>query len=181
MIDPAFGMLIVLGTAALLIVAGGHKLMNLAIFAETFDAYRLLPVVLARRLAWIIPCAEIGIAAALLWAPSRSRAVPAAMALFAAYAAALALNLARDRRDLDCGCAGPGNRRSIAAWMVWRNLALAAFLGFAALPWAVRPFTAVDFLTVGGGLAAAVILYGAVDRLLGDVVPRAAALSAGIP
>lgn len=180
MIDPALASLIVLGVAALLAVAGSHKLKDLAAFKESFAAYRLLPDAAARRMAWSIPCAEIGIAAALLWPPSRSWAVLGASAILLAYAGALALNLARNRRDLDCGCAGPGHRRPIAAWMVWRNLVLAASLGCTALPWIARPLTGVDFLTVGGGLAAVITLYGALDRLLGDVVPRAAALNAGV-
>lgn len=179
MIDPAFAMLIVLGIAALLTAAGSHKLKHLALFAETFAAYRLLPDAAARRLAWSIPCAEIGIAAALLWPPSRPWGVMGAIAIFAAYAAALALNLLRGRRDLDCGCAGPGVRRSIAAWMVWRNLLIAGSLFLAALPWIERPLSGADFLTIAGGLAAAATLYGSVDRLLGDIAPRAAALSRG--
>jgi hypothetical protein len=181
MIDPALSLMIVLGIAALLAVAGGQKLKNLAIFTHTFAAYRLLPDGAARSLAWSIPCAEVGIAAALLWPASRSWAVAGAIGIFLGYAAALALNLARNRRDIDCGCAGPGERRSIAGWMVWRNLVLAASLGAAALPGIARPLTGVDFLTVAGGLAAAIILYGAVDRLLGEVIPRAASLNTGIP
>jgi Methylamine utilisation protein MauE len=178
MIDPAPAMLIVLGAAVLFAAAARHKLTNLPLFADAFAAYRLLPEAAARRWSWTIPCVEIGIAAALVWPPSRAGAVMAAIALFAAYASALALNLARNRRDLDCGCAGTGERRPIAAWMVWRNLLLAAAMGTAALPWSVRALTGTDFFTVVGGLAAALVLYEAVDRLLGDVGPRAAALRA---
>jgi hypothetical protein len=57
--------------------------------------------------------------------------------------------------------------------MVWRNLFLAAALGSAALPWSPRAFNSTDLLTVMGGLIAAVTLYAAVDRLLGDVAPKA--------
>jgi len=93
------------------------------------------------------------------------------------YAFGMAINLARGRRDLDCGCGTARDRRSIAAWMVWRNLFLAAALGIAAFPWSPRPLDLSDLLTVMGGLTVGVILYLALDRLLGDVAPRAAILS----
>ena len=63
--------------------------------------------------------------------------------------------------------------------MVWRNVLLAAALAVAALPWAPRTLVATDALTITGGLAVAVLLYMTLDRLLGQVMPRAAALRGG--
>ena len=77
------------------------------------------------------------------------------MGLLIAYSAGIALNFARGRRELDCGCGAAGNRRSIAPWMVWRNLLLALALGLAALPWIARPLGGLDVLTLIGGLTAA--------------------------
>jgi hypothetical protein len=176
MIDPVPALLIVLSIAVLLAVSASHKLKDLPLFSTTVVAYRVIPERAARRLAWSVPGIELGLAAALLWPPSRAWGLLGAMGLFAAYAAAMARNLARNRRDLDCGCAGPGHRRPIAAWMVWRNLALATASGFAALPWMARPFSGADLLTIAAGFAAVSTLYASVDRLLGDVAPRALAL-----
>jgi hypothetical protein len=172
-LDPAFGYLIVAGVALLLAAAGVHKLRNLSLFTEVFAAYRVLPDAWARRSAAIIPCIEIAMAASLLWQPTRAWAAAAAMGLLIAYAAALGSNLIRGRRELDCGCGMSGNRRAIAAWMVWRNLFVALALGIAVLPWAARPLNAADLLTVMGGLAAAAALYAAIDQLLGEVAPKA--------
>jgi hypothetical protein len=158
LLDPVAGYLIVCGIALLFALAGSHKLRNLALFTEVFSAYRVLPESLARRSAWLIPAMEL------------------AIALLIAYAAGISLNLVRGRRELDCGCGAAGNRRSIALWMVWRNLVLALALGVAALPWIARPLTGLDALTVIGGLSAAAMLYAAVDRLLGDVAPKTIAL-----
>jgi methylamine dehydrogenase accessory protein MauD len=72
------------------------------------------------------------------------------MGLLIAYAAALGVNLIRGRRELDCGCGMSGNRRPIAAWMVWRNLFVALALGIAVLPWAARPLDAADLLDGDG-------------------------------
>ncbi len=173
MLDPAFGYLIVAGIALLFASAGAHKLRDLARFADAFAAYNVLPDALARRLAWLIPSLELGVAAGLLWEPSRRTAVIAGIIVLIAYASGLGVNLLRGRRDLDCGCGAARDRRAIAPWMVWRNLILAAALGITLLPWARRSFDSTDLLTVMGGLAVGVTLYAAIDRLLGDVAPKA--------
>jgi hypothetical protein len=178
-LDPAFGYLIIIGIALLFAVAGGHKLKNLSFFTEVFVAYRVLPEAVGRRLAGLIPCVELAIAIALLWQPSRRWAVIGAAGLLLTYASGLGLNLTRGRHDLDCGCGTVGNRRSIAAWMVWRNLILVLVLVLAALPWVSRPFGGSDLLTVVGGLSAGAALYVAIDRLLGDVSPKTMTWSRG--
>lgn len=176
MLDPAFGYLIVIGIALLFAVAGIHKLRDLPRFTEALAAYRVLPDALARRLAWLIPCLELALTLGLLWEPSRRMAAISAIAVLIAYASGLAVNLARGRRELDCGCGIARRRRSIAPWMVWRNLLLAAALAVAAMPWSRRAFELWDFLTVMGGLCVAMTLYAAVDRLQGEVAPRITAL-----
>jgi hypothetical protein len=57
--------------------------------------------------------------------------------------------------------------------MVWRNLALALLMCATALKWGQRPMVAVDALTVAAGVATAALLYVSLDRLLGQVLPRA--------
>jgi uncharacterized membrane protein YphA (DoxX/SURF4 family) len=168
--------LILASAALLLAAAGAHKLRALRQFKDILEAYRVLPSAAARRLAWLVPCLELTAAMALLGEGTRRAAVLAAIGIWLAYAAAIALNLARGRRDLDCGCGAARDRRPIAPWMVWRNLLLAAGLGLCALPWSARRLDPSDFLTLAGGLAVCVMLYSAVDRLLGDVAPRAQAM-----
>jgi hypothetical protein len=172
MLDPAFGFLIVIGTALLLAGAAIEKFRGLARFADIVVAYRVLPAALGRPVAWLIPCLEFTIALALLWEPTRNGAVAAAMVLLIAYASGLSVNLLRGRRDLDCGCGAARDRRPIAAWMVWRNLILAGALGVAALPWSVRSLGVTDLLTLVGGLTVVIALYAAADRLCGEVAPK---------
>jgi uncharacterized membrane protein len=176
LLDPVFGYLIVTTAALLLAAAGVHKLRTLAQFAQILEAYRVLPSAVARRMAWLVPCLELSVALGLLVERSRRAAVLAAIGILIAYAAAIALNLARGRRDLDCGCGAARDRRSIAPWMVWRNLLLASGLGLCALPWSARRLDLSDFLTLAGGLAVCVMLYSAIDRLLGEVAPRTQAM-----
>ena len=176
MVDPDIGALIVAGMALLLASASWHKWRALPEFESVLAAYHLVPQAIAGAAARLVPAIEVAIAAALLVGPTRSWAALAGAALLLAYAGGIAINLRRGRRDLDCGCAGPEDRRSIAPWMVVRNVVLAAALGVAAVPWSVRPLGPIDALTIGGGLATLAVLYHAVDRLLGQVMPRGATL-----
>ena len=88
--------------------------------------------------------------------------------LLSAYAAAIAVNLGRGRRDLACGCGGPDERRPIAAWMVWRNILIALAAGAAAFaPWSDRPLTLTDGVTVVCGVLTLALIYLCADQLLG--------------
>ena len=176
MIDPALGSLLIVGLALLFATAAFHKFRDLRRFTLVLTAYRVIPEGPARRLAWSIPCAELAVSLALAWPPARRWAALAAAGLLIVYAAGMSVNLARNRRDLDCGCAAAGQRRPIAAWMVRRNLIVALASMVAALPWVPRTLVGADFLTVAGGGVAVVALYAALDRLFGDVAPRATLL-----
>jgi len=172
MLDPAFGYLIVAGTALLFASAAIQKFRSLTRFAAIVAAYRVLPASIGGPVAWLISCLEAAIAVALMWAPARKAAVIAAMVLLIAYASGMSVNLLRGRRDLDCGCGASRDRRPIAAWMVWRNAFLAVAVGITLLPWSQRSLYFTDSLTLVGGLAVAITLYAAADRLFGDVAPK---------
>ena len=180
MIDPAVGALLAGAFALLFASASLHKLLGLEHFAEAFRAYEVLPAALA-QLFPLVPILELTVAAALLASPSRTGAAAAGIALLLTYAVAIGINLARGRRNLSCGCGGPNDRRPIAAWMVWRNLILAAFLGVTLLPWAGRPMGAADALTIGAGTAVVALLYISLDSLLGRLMPRTAAWRTSAP
>jgi len=176
-LDPAVGTLIDLGGAALLASAAIHKLGDFDRFATVFAAYRISPARGSRGVAALVPAVELAIAFALPWPRTHRAAALCAGALLALYGVAIALNLARGRRDLDCGCGGPRDRRRIAPWMVWRNALVAAWLVAAAvLPWSSRPLAAVDGLTLGGGLFAMTVLYRTLDRLMGEIAPKGFAM-----
>jgi hypothetical protein len=173
LLDPAIGYLILTSGALLFASASIHKLRDLSRFTAIFGAYRILPEPLGRRVTGLIPLTELGVAITLLWPPAgRPAAVVPAIVVLVVYAGGMGINIARGKRDLDCGCAMGQGRRPIATWMVCRNLCLAAALGIAGLPWSSRPLNGIDLVTVAGGLIVGATLYAAVDRLLGDVMPR---------
>ena len=169
MIDPAVSALLAGAFALLFGSAALHKWLDPQRFYEAFLAYDVVP----RPLAWLsrlLPALELAIAVAVLAPPARAGAAAAGAALLFLYAAAIGINLARGRRTLDCGCGGPGERRPIGPWMVWRNVLLCALLATLLLPQAARPLGGADALTIGAGTA-----VGALVNLL---VLRAATLEA---
>jgi uncharacterized membrane protein len=175
MLDPAIGALLAGLFALLFAVAAVHKLRGRAHFAEVFAAYRLLPKGFEHA-SLVVPVLEALIALGLLVPAIRALAACAGAALLALYALAIAVNLRRGRRELSCGCGGPHERRPIAAWMVARNLMLAAVLAVLMLPWTSRPLAPVDALTVAGGIAVGALVYASLDRLLARVAPQGARL-----
>ena len=176
MMDPDVGALIVAAFALLFASASWHKWRSLAEFEAVLLNYRLAPARLGPLLKVLIPALELVLAGALLFAATRRVAAATGIVVLLGYATAIAINLLRNRRDLDCGCGARDDRRPIAPWMVARNLVLATLLGGAVLPWSARALGAVDALTIGGGVALLALLYVAIDQLLGQVLPRAAAL-----
>ncbi len=135
--------------ALILIRAAIGKARDLAAFEGALDGYRLLPF-------WSLPAAKVGfpaaelfIAASLLIPPLRALAGYAAAGLLVLFALAMAINLVRGRREIDCGCGGPDARQTLSWDLVVRNLVIAAALVIAALlagpdiVWSAVPLAAV--------------------------------------
>jgi uncharacterized membrane protein YphA (DoxX/SURF4 family) len=177
-IDPTLGSVLVLAYAALLLPAAWHKIRDLAVFSAVLGAYRIFPRRWAPYVAPIVPLFEASLAIGLLLPVSRPLAAVGASVLLASYGLAIAVNLVRGRTDLDCGCTGPLERRPVAAWMVYRNALLAGLVLAVARPWDSREMSGLDVFSILAALAVIVLIWLAVDRLLGQVAPRGAALKA---
>jgi len=166
MLDPAVGLLVTATIALLFGSASMHKLRDLKRFEEIFSAYGVLTVVSRLRLSWLVPVLELAIAVGLLFDATRMFAAGLGAGLLLVYAAAIAVNLQRGRRDLACGCGGPNDRNPIAPWMVGRNVALALMLGCAWVPWTSRPLGLTDAVTVVFGLLTLALVYLCVDQMM---------------
>ena len=169
-IDPAVSSLLGLGGAALLGCAGIHKLRSREAFVATLAEYRLVPQALVGFTALVLALVELATAAALLWPGTRVFGGVAGAALLVIYATAIAVNLARGRKDLDCGCGL--QPRAIGGWMVARNLIVAALLGLLWLPTSSRALGSADFATIAGTLLIGALLYASIELLLGRGMPR---------
>jgi len=164
-IDPAVAALIVSCAAVLFAAAALHKFRDLRRFDEIFAAYGLLPRVTRGRLSRLVPLLEAGVAAGLLFGISRVAAACVGVLLLLAYATAIAVNLGRGRRDLACGCGGPDDRRSIAPYMVWRNVGMGVLLLGVIAPWDLRELGLTDAVTVVFGTATLVLVHLCLDNL----------------
>jgi hypothetical protein len=167
-LDPVVGILIMASVAVLFASAAAHKLRDLARFDEVFSAYGMMPAGSRVRISWAVPMLEISVAVGLASHHTRLYAAVLGILLLSAYAAAIAVNLGRGRRDLACGCGGPDERRPIAAWMVWRNILIALATGAAFAPWAERTLTMTDGVTISFGLLTVALIYLCADQLFGN-------------
>jgi hypothetical protein len=152
--------------------AAAHKLRAVGEFSQTLAQYQLLPAGLTRIAGPAFGLMEFAICAGLPWPALRPVATAAGVVLLLMYSAAITINLARGRRDLDCGCGGFGRRTPIRPWMVVRNLSLACMLCLLKFPEASRGLEAADAVTITGGVMAASFLYLSCDVLFGQVTMR---------
>jgi hypothetical protein len=155
--DPVIALALRAGLTLLLAGAALAKLRDLHGFAAAVAGYRLLPAKLARPAAAGFVGAEAALAAGLWLAPAP--AAYGAAALLALYAAAIGVNLARGRRDIDCGCGGPLGRQALSETLVLRNLVLAGAALACALPLAPRALAWLDAVTLGAAVASLAALY----------------------
>ncbi len=165
MIDPVWSLALRAGLALLLVSAAGAKLRDLRAFTAAVAGYRLLPAALAGPVAAVFVAAELGIALGL-WLPAlRPGAALSAAALLSLYGLAIAINLARGRRDIDCGCGGPLARQTLSEALVLRNALLAGIALAAALPVAPRALGWLDRWTIVAAVGTAAVLYTAANVL----------------
>jgi len=189
LIDPVVDLALRASLALLFATSALAKLRDLDGFAAAVAGYELLPRWLARPASRAFVALELALAAALSLPSLRVLASlgfaslrgtrplahpePEALAaalggasLLALYAFAIAVNLARGRRHIDCGCGGPAGRQAISGPLVLRNALLALAALALCLPVAARPFRALDFLTLLAAVAASAFLYAAANALL---------------
>ena len=164
-LDPVVTWTLRLALALLFAGAAWHKLGAPGEFAAAVRAYRLVPNPIGAPVVAMLVFGE-ALATGLLLGPAWYRLGAAlAAALLALYAGAVAVNLARGRRDLDCGCAGPGARRPVSGALVVRNLVLLSGALVLLGPGTERLLTWIDVTTVLAATATLGAVWGAVVGL----------------
>lgn len=136
-------------------------------FVEALRGYELLPKALAWPAAALLLASEVVLIPALLLPSSAALAAGFAAGLLLLYATAIAINLLRGRRDIDCGCGGPLQRQSLHPLLVLRNGFLTVMAALATLPLADRPLIWVDLVTISVAAFALAALAIALDGLAG--------------
>lgn len=165
-IDPSVALACRLLGALIFATAAAGKLRHRHELAGVVANYRLLPESLAAAAGWAILALEILTALSLASGTRLEAGTALAIALLCVFALAMAINLARGRREIDCGCFQSGLRQRLSVGLVVRNLLVSAALVplfFAVTSPPVGPLQWIDGL--GAGLAA-YALYRAFDQLL---------------
>ncbi len=150
------------GTAVALILLIGaiDKLRDRELFEAIVENYRVLPAGAASRwFALLLPATEIAAAGLLLWPPLRAAGALGAVGLLALFSFAIAANLVRGRRDVDCGCGGASGRQTLSWWLVARNAVLALLAVIGAGEGAARATAWLDAFTAVAGTLALLALY----------------------
>jgi hypothetical protein len=160
-LDPLFGWIAAAGLAVLFAHAALAKSLDRPLFMQHLAAYGLAGRGLDAA-ALALPALEAA-TALLLLTPWREIGALLAGGLLLAYAAAMALHLARGR-TLDCGCGGAP--LPVSWTLVLRNLLLASVAGVATLPVSVRAMGVADFLVVAAAVVLGSLLYAALNQLL---------------
>lgn len=165
MIDPVIELTLRTAFALLFAAAAWHKVSNRTRFAASLDAYALLPARLVAPISLLLPALECALAIGLLHAPSREPAAIASMALLALYTGAIATNLARGRREMDCGCFASSARVPLTPWLVVRNLVLISAAALLVAPVRARSLVWVDQLSIATAVLVLWLLWSAALRL----------------
>jgi hypothetical protein len=110
------------------LLAAAQKLRHWRLLPGVIGNYRLLPRWSVGAVAAFLPSVEMLVGVGLLSGQLDSRPAIAAIALLLAFAIAMAINLARGRSHIDCGCGQTFLAQHLSWALVARNLVLAALL-----------------------------------------------------
>ena len=165
-LDPAIA-LAACGALCLLWSIGGlQKLIHRDYHRESVAGYELLPERLVPPFAILLSVLELCVGIGFAIPTLRSAAGFGSIALLGIYSAAIAINLIRGRRDIDCGCGGPALAQHLSEGLIARNLGLIAVSTLALLPVASRALGWVDGVTILGAVAFAAIFHTALNQIL---------------
>lgn len=128
-------------------------------FEGVVQNFRVLPRPLVPVAARMLPPVEALAAVAVLVPALRAVAGSVMAVLLAMFALGIAVNLARGRVDIDCGCFRSSLRQNLSAWLVVRNvLLLGLALACMAAP-ADRALGAADLFFALMGAAVLFLVY----------------------
>lgn len=162
--DPVAVGTLVGALSLVMFAAAWHKFSEADAFAGALAAYRLVPQPAVAAAARALPVTEAALGVGMLIPATRAWALIVLAALVALYALAIGINLARGRRDIDCGCGGESHPLS---WgLVLRNVVLAAAALLASRPTVERSMDWIDALTLVLGVLAFYAFYVMADELL---------------
>jgi uncharacterized membrane protein YphA (DoxX/SURF4 family) len=156
MIDLALRFLLAMVFAG----AAISKLQNAEEFHGVVRNFRILPRAVDGAFAFALPWIELAVAASLVTGFALVEGAAAAGTLLAVFAVAIAINIARGRTEIDCGCFRHGLRQKLSWSLVARNSVLAAAaVWITAQPTWPREVTAYDVAIAALAALSLVLTY----------------------
>lgn len=147
MVDPVISWVLSLCLAAYWGSAAVSKLRDPQRFMLTVSAYRLLPAAAAHVVAVSLPFFELFLAITWILPPARDVAAYGSAALLVLFVFAIAINLARGRSHIDCGC-HMKKKQGISWWLVLCNSVMAMLCLALLLPVTDRALSVADVLVI---------------------------------
>lgn len=170
--DPLVALTISLSLAALMAGAAAHQLFAWTEWQGVVRNYRLVPDDAAVVLGALLLCGEVLAGVLLLLPFARPVGASATALMLVLYAAAMGINIARGRTEIDCGCFGSRWRHGISRWMVGRNILLAILALALCMPTTQRPLTVFEVVLSVGIVVTLGFLYPVVGVALERPPPR---------
>lgn len=124
MFIPIFLALVRYILAVVFLVASLGKIREPGSFIKTVAGYRLLPSFVVRPFGLLLPWIEFALGVILLIGWETRLASVATCLLYLMFIGALTINLARGRKDLDCGCFGSKHKHEIDRGLIIRDILL---------------------------------------------------------
>lgn len=131
------------------------KLRHSEEFIGVVANYRIVPPVAVAWTAWLVVGLEIAVVVCLATGFEVVAGAALAMILLCGFAVAMAINLARGRIDIDCGCFQGAWRQRLSVALIVRNVLLALVL--VPLLGLARP--SPSFLQWLDGIATGLVLF----------------------
>jgi hypothetical protein len=176
-IDPAIRDLCATALAMIFGASGAMKLRDVEMFEGSLANYQLVPEWMGPPLACAIPLLECAGAIGLIIPSARMVAVLLLLALLVTFTGAITINLARGRRNIDCGCFGPTLRQELSGWLLLRNAFLMLVATGTLLPASARMLEPLDVATIALGAMVLVTLYASANFAIANA-PKLRALEA---
>lgn len=167
--DPLVILSARIAIALLFLVAVVSKLRHYSVFRATILDYQLAPKPLVGIVAISVITLEASVVLGSLSLSYSSIAMQIAMYLVLFYGVAIAINLIRGRRDIDCGCTGPAVRQSLSGWLVLRNAGLAGVAWLGSLVAVNRSLSVLDYGLVVLVVVAGATVYAVINQLMANV------------
>ena len=167
--DPVLALTAACTVVGIMIAGAIPKVLDSANFEEVVVEYHILPEMLARPLARVLPWIEVLAALGLILPDTRVPAAQLLALLITGFGCAIAVNLLRGRTRIDCGCGVTEASAELNWLMLGRNVFLLILLAVSVGTGQGRALISVDAWTVVIGSASLIGLYMTADYLLANL------------